>query len=248
MLSEEHTKLAKIFIAEAIGTAILLFINCLGCVDNLENFKPTIITASIGAGLALMIAINSFGTISGAHVNPAVTLGALIFKIISFEDAIVYVVAQLVGGVFGHVLVRALVRSEYISDSENFCVNSPQVDIGRAVVIEFVITFILMCVLSAVWDPRNEKYQDSTSMRVGFTVSALVLIAGNLSGGCMNPARSFGPALYNGKWDHHWIYWIGPMLGSFAASILFKNVFLETKVNKGSQRLPQISDEEEQLK
>lgn len=103
---------------------------------------------------------------------------------------------------FGHVLVRALVHSEYISDDENFCVNSPQVDTGRAVVIEFVITFILMCVLSAVWDPRNEKYQgidhhegldanninfqktykiplflDSTSMRVGFTVSALVLVA-----------------------------------------------------------------------
>lgn len=64
----------------------------------------------------------------------------------------------------------------------------------------------------------------------------------------MNPARSFGPAFYNAKWSHHWIYWVGPILGSFAASLLFKNVFLESKVNKGSQRIAQNSDEEEQLK
>lgn len=84
MLSEKYLRLGRIFIAETIGTGILLFINCLGCVDKLDHYKPSIITASFVAGIALMISINSFTTISGGHVNPAVTLGALIFGMISF--------------------------------------------------------------------------------------------------------------------------------------------------------------------
>ena len=84
MLSEKYLRLGRIFIAETIGTGILLFINCLGCVDNLEHYKPTLISASFVAGIALMVCINSFATISGAHVNPVVTLGALIFGMISY--------------------------------------------------------------------------------------------------------------------------------------------------------------------
>jgi aquaporin related protein len=84
MSSKKYFRLGRIVIAETIGTGILLFINCLGCVDNLEHYKPSIFTASFVAGIALMVSINSFATISGAHVNPAVTLGALIFGMISF--------------------------------------------------------------------------------------------------------------------------------------------------------------------
>ncbi|XP_070496734.1 aquaporin-like [Chironomus tepperi] len=229
MISEKFVRLGRIFIAETIGTGILLFINCLGCVDNLENYKPSIISASFVAGIALMVSINSFATISGAHVNPAVTLGALIFGMISCADAILFVISQLLGSVFGHAVVRFLISSDYLSNPESFCVNSSHLDGGKAVIIEFIITFIMMCVVCAVWDPKNERFQDSASLRIGLTVSVLVLIAGNFSGGCMNPARSFGPAFYNSNWKNHWVYWVGPMSGSFAASILFKKFSLNPK-------------------
>ncbi|CAG9798967.1 unnamed protein product [Chironomus riparius] len=247
MLSEKYLRLARIFIAETIGTAILLFINCLGCVDKFEHFKPSIFTASFVAGIALMVSINSFATISGAHVNPAVTLGALIFGMISYADAVLFVISQLIGSVFGHALVRVLIDSVYMSHPRNFCVNSPHLEDEKALAIEFIITFIMMCIVCAVWDPKNERFQDSASLRIGLTVSVLVLIAGNFSGGCMNPARSFGPAFYNGNWKNHWIYWVGPMLGSFAASILFKKVLIEPEKYKGSQNVTHVSGEDEQL-
>ena len=178
MLSEKYLRLGRIFIAETIGTAILLFINCLGCVDKFEHFKPSIYTASFVAGIALMVSINSFATISGAHVNPAVTLGALIFGMISyavsyslcysfliiilnkmFKDAILFVISQLIGSVFGHALVRVLINSVYLSDPGSFCVNSPHLEDGKAIALEFIITFIMMCIVCAIWDPKNERFQ-----------------------------------------------------------------------------------------
>ena len=76
-----------------------------------------------------------------------------------FQDAVVYLIAQLIGSVFGHALVRVLIRSENISDPGRFCMNLPQVESSRAVIIEFIITFIMMCVVCAVWDPKNERFQ-----------------------------------------------------------------------------------------
>jgi aquaporin related protein len=83
ILSQEKIlKLISVFFAELLGTAILLFIGCLGCVDRFENFHPTHLTITLGFGFAVMIALNVFGCVSGAHINPAVTLTAVIYKLV----------------------------------------------------------------------------------------------------------------------------------------------------------------------
>lgn len=94
MIRIQIVRWGKVFLAEAIGTSFLLIIGCLGCVNNYEKFNPSHITVSIGAGLALMIGINSFATISGAHINPVVTLAALVYEMINFIVSVFILISR----------------------------------------------------------------------------------------------------------------------------------------------------------
>ena len=92
-------------------------------------------------------------------------------------------------------------------------------------VVEVIATGILMFMTCAVWDSRNVKYGDSVAIKIGLTVSVICMAVGPYTGCSMNPARSFGPALWNNSWLNHWIFWFGPITGSFNASALYKTIF-----------------------
>uniref|UniRef100_A0A6P4FR84 Aquaporin-4-like n=1 Tax=Drosophila rhopaloa TaxID=1041015 RepID=A0A6P4FR84_DRORH len=149
---------------------------------------------------------------------------------LSFKSAIAYFVAQAAGALIGYgLLVAVLPQSSIkgVDDPAGACVTVLASDISevQGVFIEFLITCCLVMVACSVWDPRNVKLQDSVAVRFGLAVSCLILTAGQMTGASMNPARSFAPAIWNGVWANHWIYWVGPMAGALVTSLIYKHAF-----------------------
>jgi len=224
IMKQSHLDLLAIFLAELIGTGLLVFLGCMGCINS-PHYTPTHISIALGFGLAVMLIINTFGCVSGAHLNPAISVAAVVYKLIPVSTAFVYAIGQIIGGYLGYGLLRVVTPSEYYEGSDAFCVSQPTVGTFQGLVIEFLITMCLIFVFCGVVDPRNAKHHDSVPLRFGLTVTGLALIAGSYSGGSMNPARSFGPALYNWYWDKHWIYWVGPLAAGLITSVAYKLIF-----------------------
>jgi aquaporin related protein len=174
-----------LFFAELIASAILLFIGCLGCVDQFEHFHPTHLTICLGFGFAIMISINTFGCVSGGHMSPAVTLAAVVYRIIDIpvsglspssayryhfnnppQTSIVYVIGQIVGSLLGYWLVRLLAVDAMLSNPDSFCLAQPGLDNARSFVAEFLITFILVIVFCGVIDPRNKNHHGESLFRL----------------------------------------------------------------------------------
>jgi len=240
-MKQSNLDLLTVFLAETIATGLLVFIGCMGCVSG-EHFVPTHLTICLTFGLAVMLSINIFGMVSGGHLNPAVTLAAYIYKTVNITTAIVYMVGQLLGGYLGYGLLRVLLN-DYGTVAENkssFCVSAPTVSGVPGFFIEFIITAILILVVCGVWDPRNAKHHDSVPLRFGLTVTVLALIGGPYSGGSMNPARSFGPALYNWNWEYQWIYWVAPMSAAAITAFAFRMIFYRepVRVERAGEETP----------
>ncbi|KAF2903776.1 hypothetical protein ILUMI_02403 [Ignelater luminosus] len=141
----------------------------------------------------------------------------------AFIDFVVYVIAQLIGGVLGFGLLKLVTPTQY---AEDLCTTLLQhnLHISQGLVIEIVITSALCFVLGAVLDERNAHKSDSIPLRFGLTVSCLSMVAGPYTGASMNSARSFAPALLNNNWKDHWIYWLGPTLGAVFASVFYRYI------------------------
>lgn len=143
----------------------------------------------------------------------------------------VYMVAQLLGAFMGFGVLKA-VTPDHIFRPENstgpgLCTTMPnsQITSTQALSIEFIITAVLMLVCCGVWDPRNSKHHDSVPLRFGLAITALAIAAGPYTGGSMNPARSLAPALWNGDFESHWVYWVGPLAAGLVVPLLYKAVF-----------------------
>lgn len=138
---------------------------------------------------------------------------------------IIYTIVQILGACCGYGMLLAL--SPYHAFGSPFCMTLPHKDITdvQALFIEFFMAFILVGAILGIWDPRNKHLQDSSAIKVGLIVAGLCFAGGSFTGTSLNPARSFAPSLWNWHWKSHWVYWAGPLLGSFVVSILYKYVF-----------------------
>ena len=162
-------------------------------------------------GLAVMAMIYSVGNISGAHLNPAVTLGFLFARRIGWREVPFYILGQCVGAVAAALLLRLL-----FPGSETLGATLPKVDPARAFTIEAVLTTILMFVILNVSTGHMEK-GIMAGAAIGGTVALAALVGGPVTGASMNPARSLGPALASGQFAGLWIYLLAPVVGAFAA-------------------------------
>ncbi|XP_063704947.1 aquaporin-like isoform X2 [Culicoides brevitarsis] len=222
-------KVCAIF-AELIGVFLLVFIGCMSCVDKF-GMSPLHLQIALAFGLAIMVGAQSVGHISGGHFNPAVTVAAMIHRGIDVPMGLAYIAAQLVGSVLGYGLLKVISTHEAMfpagEEATGLCVTMPAAGLGvtQAFFVEFICTGILVLVVCGIWDPRNKKHTDSTPLRVGLTVAVLVLVAGPYTGGSLNPARSFGPAVWSGDWANNWLYWIAPTLGGAVVSLIYKTTF-----------------------
>ncbi|XP_043517137.1 aquaporin AQPAe.a-like [Frieseomelitta varia] len=232
------------FLAEVVGTGILLFVGCMGSIGTMGRILPPPLQSSMAFGMTVNLLIMMLGHVSGAHLNPAVTIGAVVLKIKSIPTGIVYAVGQFIGATIGYGLLMTVTPPELFNDgvsnsSVGHCVTTvhPRISTTQAVLVEILCTSFILCAACATWDPRCAHTTDSTAIRFGFSVVGVSLAASPYTGCSMNPARTFAPAFWNGNWTDQWIYWFGPTVGAFLGTYTYVLLFAEKKSDIQNDRI-----------
>ncbi|XP_063063730.1 aquaporin-4 [Engraulis encrasicolus] len=204
--------------AEVLGTLVFVSAVLGSSIPGPEGSATGPLYPALAAGMVAVALGHCFGEISGAQVNPAVTLAFLATRRLDALRALVYVAAQCLGATLGTgVLYLALPLK---STAEGFANKVPmEVNAGQALGMEILATFQLVFTIFSVEDQRRREGAEPGNLAIGFSLSAGIFTAGRLSGGSMNPARTLGPAIITGIWEHHWVYWIGPVLGAVLAGV-----------------------------
>ena len=234
--------ISKKFIAELIGTFFLVFfgtgsavvtlliddgvnhgaagIGLLGCLGDW-------LAIGLAFGLTVMACIYVFGKISGAHLNPAVTIGLLISKNISLIDSVYYIVAQAIGAVLGSLLLFVCLGAPAVTIG-GLGATAPGLSVGYipAMIAECIGTFFLMLVVMGV---AVDKKADPgvAGISIGMTVAAVIIVLGAFTGASINPARTFGPYLMDtllggaNLWGFFPIYLVGPIVGAILAALVY---------------------------
>jgi len=216
--------LLKRSIAECIGTLILVFIGC-GTVCVLGG---DLLGIAAAFGLAVTIMIYTIGAVSGCHINPAVSIALCAAKKFPVKDTAAYCTAQFIGASLGAGLIILVMGMDALT-SGGLGMTAPAVGISvfQAVLAEFIGTFILMMVIMGVAVDRR-AVSGFAGLAIGASVLAVILVIGKISGGSINPARTFGPdimaLIFSGSdalWTTFPIYVIGPVLGAVCAALLY---------------------------
>lgn len=163
------------FLGELIGTGMLMFFGLGGCLAWGQPLSA--LQATLNFGFVIMIIVQIFGCISGAHLNPAVSLAAYIHGLLDLQLTAIHVAAQMVGAFMGFGLLKVLTPAQHFGDSFGMNVVNPDVTIVQAVSIEFVTTMVLILVCCSAWDPRNAHSTDSLSLRFGLAITSLALVS-----------------------------------------------------------------------
>jgi MIP family channel proteins len=216
-------------VAEFVGTLLFVFLGAGSVVAFIANgpgagsIGPLGVALAHGVGMAIIVSMTM--SISGGHMNPAVTVGLWIAN--RFEGRLVgqYIAVQLLGAVLGAALVKALFPHVAVATA---LVGTPrlasEVTFMQGVWIEAVLTFFLV---SAVFGTAvSTEAPKIGGFGIGLAIFVDILVGGSLTGAVMNPARAFGPAVVAGQWDAHAVYWIGPLIGAAVAGALWKAVLL----------------------
>ncbi|XP_003616380.2 probable aquaporin NIP-type [Medicago truncatula] len=203
-------------IAEIIGTYFVVFAGCGSVAVDKIYGSVTFPGVCITWGLIVMVMSYSVGHISGGHFNPAVTITWTIFRRTSLKEAPLYIFAQLVGS----TLASGTLSLMFDVTSKTYFGTVPVGSNGQSLVVEIIISFLLMFVISAV-STDERAVNDFAGVAVGMTIMLNVFIAGPVSGGSMNPARSIGPALIVHVYKGLWIYVVGPIVGAIAGAIAY---------------------------
>jgi aquaporin Z len=209
------------------GTSLLLMIGLslvilmFGSGSPLAEWIPSVklrqvITGFLFGGTGALIALSSLGKISGAHINPAVTMSFWLFQKIDSKKALIYVVAQLIGSVIGTL---PLLLWGQLGQSISFGATAPGVGYTtqHALLGEVITTFTMVSLLAIFLGFR--QIRPYTPALFPFLYAIMVPLEADISGISTNPARSFGPAVISGQWDVWWIYWVGPLAGALLACI-----------------------------
>ncbi|XP_046986100.1 aquaporin AQPAe.a-like [Schistocerca americana] len=159
------------------------------------------------------------GHVSGAHVNPAVTVGLLSAGHVFLLRAVMYIAAQCAGAIAAAVVLKALTPEESESTLGVTAV-SPHLTLTQAVFVEAFITFFLVMTVFGARSARG-----SAGFAIGVSITTCHLFAMQYTGASMNPARSLGPAMVTGVWHNHWVYWMGPLAGGIAAGAMSSCLF-----------------------
>jgi aquaporin NIP len=214
------SSLARRSLSEAFATFALVFAGCGAIVVDNERGGALGATGIAAAfGLVIMAMIYATGHLSGAHINPAVTLAFAASRHFPARDAAAYIPAQLAGA----VAAAAALRVAWEGAPADLGATVPTVGIGSALLYEFVMTAFLMFVVMAV-ATDTRAVGAAAAIAIGGTVALDALFGGGVTGASMNPARSFGPALISSTWTDFWIYVLAPVLGALAGAVAYQSV------------------------
>jgi MIP family channel proteins len=213
-------------IAEFIGTFALIFIGAGAAALGLGG----VVGVAFAFGLVVATFASGYGPISGAHINPAVTVSVLVAKAISPRDAGLYIVVQLLGGIVGGLLLRFVLGGAETGLgatvlAENLAIGGVSISVTplAGLVLELILTFFLAnAVLNTAVAGRGG---DVAALAIGLTLTFCILMGGPLTGGSLNPARTIGPAIAAGIYSDIWLYIVGPVVGGILAGLLYNARF-----------------------
>ncbi|XP_073276611.1 probable aquaporin NIP5-1 [Primulina huaijiensis] len=214
--------------AEFVGTFILIFAATAAPIVNQKyNEAEALLGNAVCTGSTVMVVILSTGHISGAHLNPAVSIAFAIFRHFPWPHVPAYIAAQVLGSICASFALKGLFHN-----SMSRGVTVPSVSNGQAFALEFIIAFILLFVVTAV-ATDTRAVGELAGIAVGATVLLNVLVAGSSSGASMNPVRTLGPALAAGSYKSIWIYFVAPILGAVAGAAIYTLVKLRAEDDDG---------------
>ncbi|XP_043716973.1 probable aquaporin TIP2-1 [Telopea speciosissima] len=219
----------KSYLAEFIATLLFVFAGVGSAIAYSDLTSDAalapagLVAIALAHAFALFVGVSIAANISGGHLNPAVTFGLAVGGNITILTGIFYWVAQLLGSVVACFLLNFVTNGKAVPTHG---VASGMSSIG-GVVMEIVITFALVyTVYATAVDPKKGSLGTIAPIAIGFIVGANILAAGPFSGGSMNPARSFGPAIVSGNFAGNWIYWVGPLIGGGLAGVIYGDIFI----------------------
>jgi len=222
-------KIQQALLAEFLGTFFLCFVG-IGAVLSATPAVGSgagIVGIALANGLVLSVAVNAFGGISGAHFNPAVSVGFLLVGRLPASRFIPYVVVQLAGATVAAAACRTLFLPEAVMQAQlGIPLPAAWVSTSGVLLAEFIMTFLLMIAIIGTAVDARGKAMKIGGFGIGLTVASNILAGGAITGASMNPARSFGPALVQGNWLMHWAYWVAPTAGACVAAVLYERVLL----------------------
>lgn len=214
--------------AEFLGTFILTFVVCGLGIHMQDTPEIPALVGALGGGLTLATMVWVTGGISGGNLNPAISIALMLTGELNFIKAGLYIVSQIIGGILGTALLKALIPQDLHSQIAVTLVNE-NVPLINAFFIEFVITFVLALTVFACIDSTRTDLGGSAPLTIGLSVTVGALFGGKFTGGSMNPARSFGPAVIQNIWENHWVYWLGPIAGAIVAGVVYKVILKQRK-------------------
>ncbi len=224
----------RAWLAEAIATYGLVFFGPLSVILAVSAFGEELTTQSVlfialGHGGAIALMVYAFGHVSGAHINPAVTIPMIITKNIGITDGIAYIIFQLIGAVAAAATLWAIVPE--LGAKVNFATQGGPSElinnsVSSAFAIEAILTFFLVLVIFMT-ALHKKASPGMHGLSIGGMVFLIHLVAVPLTGASVNPARTFGPALISGFWEFHWLYWAAPILGGIIAGVLMNYIYVK---------------------
>lgn len=225
----------RIYLAESLGLGLFMISACVFAslleyphspvnhAINNATIRLLIMAAAMGTTASLII-YSSFGKLSGAHLNPAVTFSFFILGKVKFKDFVSYSLFQLMGGVLAVSLMNFVLGEALHSPQVNFVVTIPMKENPmHAFITECSISFIMIVVM--LWVSNTESISKYTGIVAGFLVACFVFVAGPISGFSMNPARTLASSIPSGNYYHLWIYMTAPFIGMITGTFVYKSIF-----------------------
>jgi aquaporin Z len=208
--------------AEFIGTFILVFAGSGAVMINDITGALGHTGVALTFGFVIVALIYSFAHVSGAHFNPAVTIAFYSMGEFNRKRVLPYISAQILGGIAASAVLFYLLQEDFnqLSEVSYLGATLPRGSVAQSFWFEFLLAFILMLVISAS-AVHGKAIKDFAGIAIGFTVGLEAMFAGPITGASMNPARSIGPAVVSGHYEHLWLYIVATILGALLAALVF---------------------------
>jgi glycerol uptake facilitator protein len=254
MAAQREPSIIQRSLAEVLGTFLLVFIGAgtgtsLAAVFEKQGGTSGLLLVALAHGLALLIAIYSIGKISGAHVNPAVSIALASIGKLAWGDLIYYIISQLIGATLGALGILVVFgRDPALNAGLGATIfNTVMTHPIQAAAIEAFGAFILvLAIVGTAVDKRSPA--GWAGLAIGFALAAAIMVLGPTTGASVNPARTFGPDIVltffgkNGHWDQFWVYVVGPIVGGVVAAWMYRFIARPDEVERAERQAPAKTD------